>query len=181
MKSKKVVVLDRDGVINLDSEDYIKNVHEWEPIPNSIEAIAKLSQAGYKIIIATNQSGLGRGLFSIKNLDEIHQQLQKKVQEAGGHIDAIFFCPHVPTDNCCCRKPQPGLFQLIETFFHISLAQVPAIGDAKRDIETSLKAHCRPILVRTGKGEQTIMSEDLNAEIVCKDLYEAAVKLISSE
>lgn len=154
----KLIILDRDGVINVDTDDYIKKIDEWKPIPGSLEAIAKLSQAGYKIAIATNQSGVNRGLISIQALDEIHQALQNRVRHLGGYIDAIFFCPHQPSDECHCRKPETGLFELIADFFQINLDGVPAIGDAWRDIQAALKMRCRPILVRTGKGEDTFVS-----------------------
>lgn len=174
----KLIILDRDGVINVDSDAFIKNVDEWIPIPNSIEAIAKLSQAGYKIAIATNQSGIGRGLFSIQALDDIHQLLQKQVQAAGGHIDAIFFCPHTPSDHCHCRKPDTGLFELIAEFFQTSLKGVVAIGDAARDMEAAVKMECRPVLVLTGKGEKTRQLESYKNEVVYKDLNEAVSHII---
>lgn len=174
----KLIILDRDGVINVDSDAFIKNVDEWIPIPNSIEAIAKLSQAGYKIAIATNQSGIGRGLFSIQALDDIHQLLQKQVQAAGGHIDAIFFCPHTSSDHCHCRKPDTGLFELIAAFFQTSLKGVVAIGDAARDMEAAVKMECRPVLVLTGKGEKTRQLESYKNEVVYKDLHEAVSHII---
>src|SRR5262249_10552006 len=142
----KLIILDRDGVINFDSENYVKHVDEWKPIPGSLEAIAKLSQADYKVAVATNQSGISRGRFSIDNLDEIHQTLQNKVRDLGGCIDAIFFCPHQPMDECYCRKPNTGLFELIADFFQVSLDGVPAVGDAWRDIQAALKMRCQPIL-----------------------------------
>lgn len=178
----KLIILDRDGVINVDSEAYIKHISEWKPIPGSLEAIAKLSQAGYKIAIATNQSGVNRGLFGIQELDEMHQMLQNSVRELGGCIDGIFFCPHQPTDECECRKPGTGLFKLIANFFQVSLRGVPAIGDAWRDIESALEMNCRPILVRTGKGEGTLQvhQEQLKKIPIYTDLAEAARDLIKN-
>lgn len=176
----KLIILDRDGVINFDSDQYIKRLDEWKPIPGSLEAIAKLSQAGYKIAIATNQSGINRGLFSIQALDEIHQTLQDRVRDLGGHIDAIFFCPHQPTDQCHCRKPETGLFELIADFFKVNLEGVPAVGDAWRDIQSALKMRCRPILVRTGKGEDTFLSHRATMQeiSVYANLAEAVSSLI---
>lgn len=176
----KLIILDRDGVINEDSENYIKHVDEWKPIPNSLKAIAKLNQAGYKIVIATNQSGVGRGLFTFQDLEQIHQVLLKKVEEAGGHIEAIFYCPHTPSDRCSCRKPETGLFELIANYFQISLEGVPAIGDSKRDIEAAFKMGCSPILVRTGKGEQ-LTHEDFGKVPVYKDLDEAVSAVIKKQ
>lgn len=155
---KKLIILDRDGVINFDSGHYIKNVNEWKPIPGSLEAIAQLSQSGYTIAVVTNQSGVNRGLFPIQNLHKIHQMLQNKVRELGGHIDGIFFCPHHPSAMCYCRKPEAGLFELVANFFEVDLNGVPSIGDTWRDIEAGIKAHCSPILVLTGKGEKTLQT-----------------------
>ena len=155
---KKLIILDRDGVINFDSDDYIKNLNEWKPIPGSLEAIAKLSQSGYTIAVITNQSGVNRGLFSIRDLHIIHQTLQNRVRELGGCIDGIFFCPHHPSSICYCRKPETGLFELVAKFFQVDLNGVPSIGDAWRDIEAALKVHCSPMLVLTGKGEKTLQS-----------------------
>lgn len=176
----KLIILDCDGVINFDSDEYIKNINEWHPIPGSLEAIAKLSQAGFKIAVATNQSGINRGLFGIQELDEMHQMLHNRVRELGGYIDAIFFCPHQPKDHCDCRKPNTGLFRLIANFFQVSLNGVPTIGDSWRDIEAALSMNCRPILVRTGKGEETLQlhQEDIKKIPVYTDLSAAAAELI---
>lgn len=178
---KKLIILDRDGVINFDSENYIKNLQEWNPIPGSLEAIATLSQAGYQIAIVTNQSGIKRGLFSIENLHEIHQTLQNKVRALGGYIDAIFFCPHQPSDECMCRKPKAGLFELVAKFFQVDLNGIPAIGDAWRDIEAAITVQCSPILVLTGKGTHT--AEQHRAELegipIYKDLAMAAKEILA--
>ena len=161
---KKIIILDRDGVINFDSDHYIKSLHEWKPIPGSLEAIATLSQASYKIAVVTNQSGVQRGLFGIEVLHEIHQTLQSRVRALGGHIDGLFFCPHQPSDDCHCRKPKTGLFELVANFFQVDLNGVPAIGDAWRDIEAARAANCSPILVLTGKGERTLQQHRSNLE-----------------
>ncbi len=151
----KLIILDRDGVINYDSEAYIKNVSEWRPLPGSIAAIARLSQAGYSVVVATNQSGLSRGLFGLDELDAIHHKLRGLVEAAGGRIDGIYYCPHVPEEGCSCRKPAPGLLQLIAEDFQADLRGVPLIGDSLRDLEAGMELGCRLILVRSGKGRVT--------------------------
>lgn len=178
----KLIILDRDGVINFDSDQYIKHVNEWRPIPGSLEAMARLSQAGYKVAIATNQSGINRKLFDIQALDAIHQTLQSHVHALGGYIDGIFFCPHQPEDECHCRKPNTGLFELIANFFQVSLNDVPFVGDSWRDIEAALTMKCQPILVCTGKGEHTLQvhRDKLEKIPVYADLSEAVAELIKS-
>ncbi len=151
----KTVIVDRDGTINYDSDDYIKSVAEWRPIPGSIEALARLSQAGYRVIVATNQSGLGRGLFDAATLAAIHDAMCRAVARAGGRIDAIFFCPHTPDANCDCRKPKPGMLLDIARRFNLSLAEVPAVGDTLRDLQAAVAAGAQPVLVLTGKGGET--------------------------
>lgn len=153
----KLIILDRDGVINEDSDDYIKSVEEWRPIVGSIEAIAKLSAAGYTVAVATNQSGIGRRLFDEYELAVIHQTLCKQVEEAGGAVDGIFFCPHTPDDRCACRKPNIGLFTQIECEFGTSVRDVPFVGDSLTDITAARVAGCSPVLVRSGKGERTLL------------------------
>ena len=151
----KLVILDRDGVINHDSDDYIKSPDEWIPITDSPEAIARLNQAGYSVVVATNQSGIARGYFDVSTLNAMHDKLHSVVNDAGGHIDGIFYCPHSPTDNCNCRKPLPGLLQQIEERFSLSVKDVPFIGDSLSDIECARAVNARPLLVRTGKGKKT--------------------------
>ena len=152
----KLIILDRDGVINEDSDAYVKSVDEWIPIPGSIEAIARLSQAGYTIVIATNQSGIGRNLFDLDDLEAMHVKLSDLVLDAGGELAGIFYCPHKPEDNCHCRKPAPGLIDAIAKEFDLeSLAGCPMVGDSLRDLQAGLSHHCTPILVRTGKGKKT--------------------------
>jgi D-glycero-D-manno-heptose 1,7-bisphosphate phosphatase len=148
----KLIILDRDGVINEDSDAYVKNAAEWIPIPGSIEALARLTEAGYTIVIATNQSGLSRGLFGIDELENIHQKMYRLVEQAGGYISGIYYCPHLPEDHCHCRKPSPGLFQSIAAEFGGRLAGVPVVGDSLRDLQAGIDCGCKPILVRTGKG-----------------------------
>jgi len=148
---KKLVILDRDGVINYDSDAYIKSPAEWQAIPGSLEAIAKLNKAGFLVAVATNQSGIARGLFNETTLAQIHEKMQNALQEYGGHIDAIFYCPHGPDNHCECRKPKPGLFYGIAEYFNCELMGAPAIGDSIRDIEAAVSVGCKPILVQTGK------------------------------
>jgi D-glycero-D-manno-heptose 1,7-bisphosphate phosphatase len=148
----QLVILDRDGVINEDSAAFIKSPEEWIPIPGSIEAIACLHRAGWHVVVATNQSGIARNLFDSDALVRIHDKMRRCVSEAGGLIDAIFFCPHGPRDNCNCRKPRPGMFLDIALRLRISLREVPAIGDSLHDLHAANAAGARPILVRTGKG-----------------------------
>ena len=154
----RTIILDRDGVINEDSIDYIKSVDEWIPIAGSLQAIAKLCHNGYRVIIATNQSGLATHKFNISALNEIHQKMQNHLAQYGGHIDAIFFCPHENRQNCECRKPKPGLLLDIAARLHISLADVPVVGDKPADIQAALAAGARAILVRTGQGQVAIDS-----------------------
>jgi len=151
----KLVILDRDGVINHDSDDYIKSPDEWISIPGSIEAIAKLNHAGFLVCVATNQSGIARGYFDILTLNKIHEKMLHETALAGGNIDGIFFCPHSPDDKCNCRKPLPGLLLQISKRFSISLENSFFIGDSKKDIQAAEMAGAKPILVRTGKGLET--------------------------
>ncbi|MGA2551351.1 MAG: D-glycero-beta-D-manno-heptose 1,7-bisphosphate 7-phosphatase [Burkholderiaceae bacterium] len=148
----KLVILDRDGVINEDSDEYVKSHHEWRAIPGSLEAIARLNQNGYRVVVATNQSGIGRGLFDTNALNAMHAKMLRALATVGGKIDAVFFCPHTPEDNCDCRKPKPGLFQQIAHRFGVALADTTMIGDSHRDLEAGRAAGCEIMLVRTGKG-----------------------------
>ena len=151
----KLIILDRDGVINHDSDAFIKSPDEWVPIPGSLEAIARLNQAGYRVVVATNQSGIARGLFSIVTLNAIHQKLHTAAQQAGADIDAIFFCPHSADDHCDCRKPKPGMLLDIAARFDVNLKGVPTVGDSLRDLQSGFVVGCVPFLVLTGKGEST--------------------------
>ena len=151
----KLVILDRDGTINHDSDDYIKSPEEWRPIEGSLEAIARLTQADYRVVVATNQSGLARGLFDTRTLFAIHDLLQRAAGQVGGRIDAFFFCPHAPEAACECRKPQPGMLLEAARRFNVALEEVTMVGDARRDLEAAAAAGARPVLVLTGKGRKT--------------------------
>lgn len=167
----KLAILDRDGVINHDSDAYIKSPDEWVALPGSIDAIARLSRAGWRVVIASNQSGLARGLFTADTLNAIHDKLRSEVNQAGGHIDAIFVCPHGPDDNCLCRKPLPGLFHDIARRFDINLNGVHAAGDSLRDIQAAHQAGCTTWLVLTGNGAKARDSGQLPPETrICNDL-----------
>lgn len=147
----KLVVLDRDGTINEDRDDYVKSADEWVPLPGALAAIARLYQAGWHVVVATNQSGLGRGLFDAYTLNEMHAKMNALLMPLGGRVDAVFFCPHAPEDDCRCRKPRPGLFEDIGLRFGIDMTGVPAVGDTLRDLQAASAVGCTPHLVRTGK------------------------------
>lgn len=151
----KLIILDRDGVINRDSAAFVKTPDEWKPLPGSLEAIARLHQSGYSVVVASNQSGVGRGLFDYSALATINRKMHDAALAAGGEITAVFFCPHTEEDDCACRKPKPGLFDEIRSRFEIDLTGVPAIGDSMRDIEAATTAGAVPMLVRTGNGKKT--------------------------
>ena len=152
MNAPKLVVLDRDGTINEDRDDYVKSADEWEPLPGALEALARLNHAGWHTVVATNQSGLGRGLFDMAALNAMHLKMNSLLQQQGGRIDAVFFCPHTPLDACRCRKPLPGLFEQIGERYGIDLTQVPMVGDSLTDLLAGVAAGCQPHFVRTGKG-----------------------------
>jgi len=174
----KLVILDRDGVINLDSEHYIKSPEEWKPIAGSLEAIARFTQAGFRVVVATNQSGVGRGLFDMATLNAIHDKMHKAVNQLGGRIDAVFLCPHAQDAGCACRKPQPGMLLEIAERFNVALVGVPAIGDSLRDLQAASAAGARPILVLTGKGEPTQKAGGLpEGTEIHQDLAAAALAL----
>jgi D-glycero-D-manno-heptose 1,7-bisphosphate phosphatase len=174
----KLVILDRDGTINQDSDNYIKSPLEWKPIPGSLEAIARLTQGGWRIVVATNQSGIARGLFDMATLNAIHAEMHRAVGQAGGRIDAIFFCPHAADSNCECRKPRPGLLHEIASRLGVDLDGVPMVGDSLRDVEAAVAAGAKPYLVLTGKGKKTRETSGLPAgtEIVA-DLAALAARL----
>lgn len=178
----RLIILDRDGVINEDSDDYIKTPEEWLPLPGSLEAIARLTRAKYRVVVATNQSGLGRGLFDASMLARIHEKMHRKVVEAGGRIEAIFFCPHAPEDQCECRKPRPGLFHDIASRLNVDLHGVPAVGDSLRDIQAARVVGARPLLVRTGKGDRAVAAaEGLEGVPVFDDLAAAVDALLAAD
>ncbi|MET3132755.1 D-glycero-D-manno-heptose 1,7-bisphosphate phosphatase [Oxalobacteraceae bacterium GrIS 1.11] len=151
----KLIILDRDGVINHDSPDFIKSPQEWLPVAGSLEAIARLNQAGYRVVVASNQSGIAREFFDMTILNAIHQKMHALAQQAGATIDAIFFCPHAASDNCDCRKPKPGMFHEISQRYKTSLKGVPTVGDSLRDLQAGFISGCLPFLVLTGKGSKT--------------------------
>jgi D-glycero-D-manno-heptose 1,7-bisphosphate phosphatase len=174
----KLVILDRDGTINQDSDNYIKSPEEWKPIPGSLAAIARLTQGGWRCVVATNQSGIARGLFDMAALNAIHAEMHRAVNQAGGRIDAIFFCPHAADSNCECRKPKPGLLREIAARLDVELKGVPMIGDSLRDVEAAVAAGAQPWLVLTGKGKKTRDAGGLPAgTTVAPDLAAIAAKL----
>ena len=176
----KLIILDRDGVINHDSALFIKSPDEWKPIPGSIEAIARLNQGGYRVAVATNQSGIGRGLFDMATLNAINDKMMERVFRQGGRIDAVFFCAHTAEQKCRCRKPKSGMFEDIATRFHMGLNGVPTVGDSLRDLEAGAKVGCAPILVLTGKGKKTQKDGGLpEGTMVFADLAEAVRYLVA--
>jgi D-glycero-D-manno-heptose 1,7-bisphosphate phosphatase len=156
-----LIVLDRDGVINEDSDAYIRSLSDWQPIPGSIKAIAALSQAGFTIVVASNQSGLSRGYLGLEDLEAIHDKLCEQVEEEGGQIAGIFYCPHLPQEGCSCRKPATGLLQAIENEVGESPRGAIFIGDSLKDLQAARAYGCQPMLVKTGKGDAT--ASDLEA------------------
>ncbi|MEW6313023.1 MAG: D-glycero-beta-D-manno-heptose 1,7-bisphosphate 7-phosphatase [Pseudomonadota bacterium] len=175
----KLIILDRDGVINFDSVQFIKHPDEWKPIPGSLEAIARLNQAGYRVVVASNQSGVARGLFDMATLNAIHDKMHKALWQCGGRIDALFFCPHAADSDCNCRKPKTGLFEEISERFGTRLVGVPSIGDSLRDLLASAAMGARPILVLTGKGKKTQQEGKLpEGTQVYADLAEAVRALL---
>jgi D-glycero-D-manno-heptose 1,7-bisphosphate phosphatase len=172
---QKLIILDRDGVINHDSDQYIKHPDEWVAIEGALHAISRLHHAGYKVIVATNQSGVGRGLFDMQTLNAIHQKMHQQVHAVGGHIDSIFLCPHTPEDRCTCRKPQAGMLIEIAARYQCDLTHVPLVGDSLRDLQAGIIVGCTPYLVRTGKGNITATSDQLPANTLIFDDLVAVV------
>ncbi len=147
----KICILDRDGTINADSAEYIKSPEEWQPLPGALEAIARINHAGWHVVVVTNQSGLGRGLFDVATLNAMHTKMHSMLAAVGARVDAIFFCPHAPEDVCRCRKPEPGLFEQISERYGVDLKGFPAVGDSARDLIAGVAVGCVPHLVQTGK------------------------------
>jgi D-glycero-D-manno-heptose 1,7-bisphosphate phosphatase len=177
----KLVILDRDGVINFDSVQYIKSPAEWKPIPGSLEAIAKLNQAGYRVVVATNQSGIGRGLFDMDMLNAIHGKMHRAAQAVGARIDAVFYCPHAADSACDCRKPKPGMFERIASCYNIDLAGTPSVGDSLRDLQAAVAVGGKPLLVLTGKGEKTKAENNLpEGTLIFPDLAAAVDHLLAT-
>lgn len=181
----KLVILDRDGTINEDSAEYVKSPSEWQPLPGALEAIARLNHAGWHVVVASNQSGLGRGLFDVASLNAMHAKMHTMLAAVGGRIDAIFYCPHAPDDHCHCRKPEPGLFEQIGERYGIDLQDVPAVGDTPRDLVAAVTAGCEPHLVLTGKAlayrGQELPSGYPQGTVVHQDLAAFAEYLVSRD
>ena len=175
------VILDRDGVINRDSDHFIKSADEWVALPGSFEAITRLCKAGVGVHVATNQSGLARGLFSRSDLDAMHRKLRRQLAALGGEIASIRYCPHGPGAGCDCRKPRPGLYRQIAAESGFSLKGVPVVGDSLRDLQAAVEVGAQPILVRTGKGERTLAAGGLPGETrVYRDLNEVVSALLQA-
>ena len=178
----KLAILDRDGVINYDSEHYIKSPAEWRAIPGSIEAIARLNQHGYRIAVATNQSGIGRGLFDMATLNAINDKMMEMVFRQGGRIDALFFCPHTAAEECGCRKPRTGMLEEIAARFHTELKGVPSVGDSLKDLQAAESVGAQPMLVLTGKGKATKEAGGMPKKtLVFDDLAEASRYIVEQE
>ncbi|MGZ8220737.1 MAG: D-glycero-beta-D-manno-heptose 1,7-bisphosphate 7-phosphatase [Methylobacter sp.] len=179
MPENRYVLLDRDGVINHDSDGFIKSPEEWLPIEGSLEAIALLNEHDYKVVVITNQSGVARGLLDAATLEKIHAKMQRMTEEKGGKIDAIYFCPHGPDDGCNCRKPKPGLLEQFAADSHASLNGMAVIGDSLRDLQAAQAVGASPILVKTGKGQETLhKNPNLNIPVF-ENLYDAARHITS--
>jgi D-glycero-D-manno-heptose 1,7-bisphosphate phosphatase len=178
----KLIVLDRDGVINHESDQFIKSPEEWRPIPGSLEAIARLNHAGFRVVVATNQSGIGRGLFDMATLNAIHEKMHKALNHVGGRLDAIFFCPHTADAQCECRKPKPGMLEEIGRRFGVELTGVPVVGDGARDLRAAEVVGAQPLLVLTGKGEQTLRAGDFPPKtVIFPDLAFTVAALLAGE
>ena len=177
-----LIILDRDGVINQDSDDFIKSAEEWIPIPGSLEAIAHFNHAGYSVAVATNQSGIARGLYDLETLHDMHKKMSTMLDAIGGSVDAVFYCPHIPATRCSCRKPKPGmLLDIAKRFDYKTLHGVYFVGDTYRDIEAARAAGAVPVLVRTGKGVRTLQvctDEQLDDVLVFDDLLAVANELL---
>ncbi|CAG0966506.1 D-glycero-D-manno-heptose 1,7-bisphosphate phosphatase [Burkholderiales bacterium] len=178
----KLIILDRDGVINHDSDAFIKSPEEWRPIPGSLDAMARLSHAGFRVVVATNQSGIGRGLFDMATLIAIHEKMHRALAQAGGRVDAIFYCPHTADASCGCRKPKPGMLQEISQRYGVDLTGVPCIGDSLRDLLCAQTVGAQPILVLTGKGEKTLREGDFPRQtVIYPDLAFAVSALLAED
>jgi D-glycero-D-manno-heptose 1,7-bisphosphate phosphatase len=181
-RQAKLIVLDRDGVINYDSDQFIKSPDEWRPIPGSLEAISRLNHAGFRVVVATNQSGLGRGLFDMATLIAIHEKMHKALAHAGGRLDAIFYCPHTADSACDCRKPKPGMLAEIGLRLGVDMIGVPCVGDSVRDLEAAAAIGGQPILVLTGKGEKTLRDGNFPKNtVIFPDLAFVATALLADD
>jgi D-glycero-D-manno-heptose 1,7-bisphosphate phosphatase len=183
----KLVILDRDGTINEDRDDFVKSADEWVPLPGALQAIARLNHAGWHTVIATNQSGIGRGLFDMAALNAMHLKMNHLLQQLGGRIDAVFFCPHTPQDGCSCRKPLPGLIEQIGERYDVELSEVPVVGDSLRDIQAGVAAGCQPHFLRSSSALRS--GDEVVAELLASvpgaqvhaDLAAFAEALITQE
>ena len=181
-RAVKLIVLDRDGVINRDSDQFIKSPDEWRPIPGSLEAIARLNHAGFRVVVATNQSGIGRGLFDMATLNAIHEKMHRALALAGGRIDAVFYCPHTADSDCECRKPKTGMLKEIGVRFGVEMTGVPCIGDSVRDLQAAEAVGAQPMLVLTGKGEKTLRAGNFpKYTVIFPDLAFAASALLADD
>jgi len=174
----KLLILDRDGVINQDSDAYIKTVEEWIPIPGSIKAIADLSKAGWTVAVATNQSGLARGYYDLATLEAMHGRLRELVAKQGGEVGLIVHCPHGPDDGCDCRKPKAGMLKAIAEHYHVALKGLWFVGDSQGDLDAALAVDCQPVLVKTGKGERTLAKQLPAGTLIFDDLAAVAAHLL---
>jgi D-glycero-D-manno-heptose 1,7-bisphosphate phosphatase len=181
-RAVKLIVLDRDGVINRDSDQFIKSPEEWRPIPGSLEAVARLNHAGFRVVVATNQSGIGRGLFDMATLNAIHEKMHKALAQVGGRVDALFYCPHTADSDCECRKPKPGMLREIGVRFGLEMTGVPCVGDSGRDLQAAEAVGAQPILVLTGKGEVTLREGSFPKNtVIFPDLAFAASALLAGD
>ena len=181
-RAAKLIVLDRDGVINHDSDQFIKSPDEWRPIPGSLEAVARLNHAGFRVVVATNQSGVGRGLLDIATLNQIHERMHKALAQVGGRIDAIFYCPHTADSQCECRKPKPGMLEEIGRRFTVDMTGIPCVGDSPRDLAAAEAVGAQPMLVLTGKGEKTLRDGGFPKNtVIFPDLAFAVAALLAGE
>lgn len=175
------MILDRDGVINHDSDAYIRSVQEWVPIPGSVSAIAALSKAGWTVAVATNQSGIARGYYPVATLEAMHQRLRDLVASEGGEVGLIVYCPHGPDDGCNCRKPRPGMLQAIAAHYAVALPGVWFVGDSASDLQAARAVQAQPVLVKTGKGEKTASTGVGGDTLVFDDLAAVAQALINTQ
>lgn len=175
----KLLILDRDGVINQDSDAYIKSLDEWIPIPSAITAIARLSKAGWTVAVATNQSGIARGYYNLATLESMHQRLRERVAEQGGELGLVVYCPHGPDEGCDCRKPKPGMLLQIAQHYGAELRGTWFVGDSRGDLDAALAVDCQPVLVKTGKGERTLTKPLPEGTLVFDDLAAVADQLLS--
>jgi D-glycero-D-manno-heptose 1,7-bisphosphate phosphatase len=174
------IILDRDGVINYDSDAYIKSPEEWLPIPRSLEAVAQLNRAGFRVLVATNQSGIARGYYDVEMLDRIHEKMMRELAAVGGYVEEIFFCPHHPDEGCGCRKPRPGMLHAIQNKYGLILSDIYFIGDSQADMGAAEEAHCKPILVMTGNGRKTLeKNPKLSVVQNFQDLHDAVQHILS--